>query len=143
MRLYPYLSYAGALPFVACAGLLSLGVNSLPVLGATYDVLLVYALVINSFLAGAHWGQHLGLSGVWSWRLPVFSNISAVLLWLGFLLAPTTLLLALFILNFAAMLLIDRRLLRAGIISEHYWQTRWRVSLVVIASLLVAGFAGG
>ena len=138
MKLYSYLSYAGAAPFIVCAALLSLDINSLPVLGATYDVLLVYALVINTFLAGCHWGQHLGLADAWSRRLPSLSNASAVLLWLGFLMLPEAPLIVLFVANFIALLLVDRKLFQAGIISSDYWQTRCRVTSVVVLSLVAA-----
>ena len=135
MPLYRYLTYAGAAPFVACAALLSLGVNSLPILGATYDILLVYALVINSFLAGAHWGQHLGRTDAWNRLLPILSNASAVLLWLGFLLLPEAPLIVLFMANFVALLLVDHQLYQAGSISSDYWRTRCQVTLVVVLSL--------
>ena len=135
MPLYRYLTYAGAAPFIACAALLSLGVNSLPILGATYDILLVYALVINTFLAGAHWGQHLRRTDAWSRLLPILSNASAVLLWLGFLLLPEAALIVLFVANFVALLLVDHKLHQAGNISSDYWRTRCQVTLVVVLSL--------
>lgn len=84
-KIYPYLSYAGAIPFIVCAGFLSLDLGEPSWLGPVESILSVYALVIAAFLAGAHWGQHLHIQGKWSRYLPITSNIIAVALWLAFL----------------------------------------------------------
>ena len=50
----PYLTFAGAIPFVACAFLLMIDVVTVPMLGSVVDILSAYGLVIASFMAGAH-----------------------------------------------------------------------------------------
>ena len=50
----PYLTFAGTIPFIACAVLITLGVDSLSVLGKTSHILASYGLVIATFMAGAH-----------------------------------------------------------------------------------------
>ncbi len=83
-NLYSYLAGAGVIPFVLCAILLSSDVQQLPLLGSVPKIISVYGLVIVCFLAGAHWGQHLHIQGIWNHVLPISSNIIAVLLWFGF-----------------------------------------------------------
>ena len=61
-KIFPYLTYAGAIPFVFCALCLMIGVTQLPLLGPVEQVLSVYALVISTFLTGVHWGQHLHIN---------------------------------------------------------------------------------
>ena len=136
-EIYPYLTYAGAIPFVVGALCLSFGVEQLPGLGSVSNALSVYALVIASFLAGAHWGQHLKARAAWGLALAISSNIIAVLLWLGFVLLSFQALLLAFISAFVALLAIDQRLLQSQLISKQYWQTRYRVSGIVIIALVV------
>ena len=140
-EIYPYLTYAGAIPFVAGALCLIFGIEQLPGLGSVSNALSVYALVIASFLAGAHWGQHLQASAAWRLALAILSNIIAVLLWLGFVLLSFQALLLAFISAFVALLAIDQRLLQSQLISKQYWQTRYRVSAIVIIALIVAMLA--
>ena len=84
-KIYQYLSYAGALPFVFCALCFIKDIHIFPLLGYVDSILSSYGLVISSFMAGSHWGQHLNLSGKWQIYLPIFSNINAILLWLSFI----------------------------------------------------------
>jgi hypothetical protein len=138
-KLYPYLTYAGSLPFVLCALCHLLDIRAIPLLGHVDHVLSVYALVITSFLSGSHWGQHLNLKDKWSLYLPAFSNINAVLLWISFLLLPFKLLLIPFLLSFLGFLLIDKKLLQDNLISPDYFRTRCYVTAIVISTLIVSG----
>lgn len=138
-KLYPYLTYAGAIPFVICVACLSLGINELPLLGRVEEILSIYALVIVAFLAGSHWGQHLQIKGTWSRYLPIFSNIIAVALWLAFLVFPFKALLATFGASFAILLFIDRRLFQDELISRQYFQTRCIATAIVISTIIIAG----
>ncbi|MDT8406618.1 MAG: DUF3429 domain-containing protein [Methylococcales bacterium] len=137
-KLYSYLTYAGALPFVGCALLLLVNVTSLPLLGETWHVLQVYALVIAAFMAGSHWGQHLTLPAPWSVRLPVFSNLIAIGLWLGYLLLPIKPWLALSIAAFLLLLWLDHALCQQQKITADYFQTRLTVTAIVVVALLLA-----
>ena len=136
--IYPYLTYAGAIPFVFCTVCLGLEIQQLPLFGSTQQILSVYALVIASFMAGAHWGQHLHMDGDWHPPLAILSNFMAILLWLGFLILKFNALVTLLISAFIILLLIDHRLLQQQIISGHYWQTRLVVTTIVIFSLIFA-----
>ena len=135
-KLFPYLTYAGAIPFVICAVCLALGIHQLPMLGSVKTIVSVYGLIIASFLAGSHWGQHLHISqSPWGHYLPLFSNMIAVLLWVGFLLLNFQGLMGAFVVAFAALLVIDHRLFQQGWIAHHYFQTRCYVSVIVTISL--------
>jgi hypothetical protein len=136
----PYLTFAGAIPFVACALLLAISIDSLPYLGATTDVLSTYGLVIASFMAGAHWGNHLSLSddNEWAVRLPIYSNVIALGLWLGFLILSASSFIWLLVIGFISMLIIDYGLNRARIITQDYFKVRTYVTAIVVVSLIMA-----
>ena len=135
-----YLTYAGAIPFIVCAVFLNFDIVQLPLLGYVEKILSVYGLVISSFLAGAHWGQHLRINkGLWTYSLAILSNIIAVLLWFGFLVLGFKVLMAMFAAAFVALLIIDYRLFHMDFISRNYFQTRLFVSVTVIISLSISG----
>ena len=136
----PYLTFAGTLPFIACAIMITLGIDAVVALGTTVQILSTYGLVIASFMAGAHWGNHLGLADnhPWAVKLPVLSNIIALLLWLGFLSLSTTGFVWLLMIGFICLLLIDYGLYRADIIGNKYFTVRKYVTLIVVMSLFVA-----
>lgn len=136
----PYLTFAGTLPFIACAVLLTIGVDAIRVLGKTEDVLAVYGLVIATFMAGAQWGNHLSLAGdnSWAYKLPIFSNIVALALWLGFLTLSTVGFIWLLIVSFIILLIIDYGLNNARIIDDKYFTVRKYVTLIVVIALIVA-----
>ena len=136
----PYLTFAGAIPFVVCAFLLTVGVAAIPVLGQTQYILSIYGLVIASFMAGAHWGNHLSLADddTWALKLPVFSNIIALALWFGFLGLSAAGFIWLLIVGFISLLLIDYGLCRAQIISDDSFKVRKYVTTIVVVALMVA-----
>ncbi len=137
--IFPYLTYAGAVPFVLCALCLSFHIQSLPLLGSIERILSIYGLVISSFLAGAHWGQHLHLNkSQWGRFLPIFSNLIAVLLWLGFLGLGFKMQMVMFATAFVVLIIVDHRLFQMGIITRHYFQTRLIVTASVIVSLIIS-----
>ena len=140
--MHHYLTYAGAIPFVVGAFCLGIDIKILPVFGPVEQIISVYGLVIASFLAGIHWGQHLNATGSWKRILPILSNGAAVALWIGFLLLPFQALTGLFMLAFLFFLAIDYRLFQQALILPDYFRTRCIVSIIVIASLVVsASFA--
>ena len=136
----PYLTFAGAIPFVACAFLLMIDVVTVPMLGSVGDVLSAYGLVIASFMAGAHWGNHLSLAddNKWAIRLPLYSNIIALGLWLGFLILSAIGFIWLLVIGFISLLVIDYSLHRAQIISHTYFKVRQYVTAIVVVSLVIA-----
>ena len=140
-RVFPYLTYAGAIPFVFCAGCLVLGTQQLPLIGSIEKALTVYGLVISTFLCGALWGQHLYLNeGPWVRTLPILSNIITVLLWVGFLTLSFKMIIAMLVAAIIVLLITDYRLFLVDLITHHYFQTRLYVSSIVIFSLIVSGF---
>ncbi len=136
----PYLTFAGTIPFIACAVLIAMGIDEVRVLGKTDDILAVYGLVIATFMAGAQWGNHLSLADNDSWalKLPIFSNIIALGLWLGFLSLSTVGFMWLLIVGFISLLIIDYNLYQAQIISTDYFKVRKYVTLIVVISLIIA-----
>lgn len=136
----PYLTFAGTIPFIACATLITLGVDAIQVLGATEHILAVYGVVIATFMAGAQWGNHLSLAddNAWAVKLPIFSNVVALALWLGFLTLSTTGFIWLLIVSFISLLIIDYELNKARIIDDKYLTVRKYVTLIVVVSLMVA-----
>jgi len=136
----PYLTFAGTIPFIACAFLLMIDVVTVPVLGSVVGILSAYGLVIASFMAGAHWGNHLGLAddNEWAIKLPIYSNVIALSLWLGFLSLSASSFIWLLVIGFTSLLVIDYGLHRARIISHTYFKVRKYVTAIVVVSLVVA-----
>ncbi len=57
--IYPWLTYAGAIPFVLCAICFVLNIDVVPLLGNVKHIIAIYGVMIVTFLSGAHWGLHL------------------------------------------------------------------------------------
>jgi hypothetical protein len=133
-----WLTFAGSVPFVSGAFFLALGIETLPGLGDVLPALSLYGLVIASFMAGAHWGQQLTTQEPWTVRLQAVSNLTAIGLWLLFVLASPSLVLLGLMLSFLLTLWVDRALLHAKLISQAYWRVRVAVTLVVVLALGVA-----
>ncbi|MBF4489451.1 DUF3429 domain-containing protein [Psychrobacter sp. N25K4-3-2] len=136
----PYLTFAGAIPFAACAFLLMIDVVTVPILGSVANILSAYGLVIASFMVGTHWGNHLSLAddNKWAIRLPLYSNVIALGLWLGFLILSAVDFIWLLVIGFISLLVIDYSLHRAQIISHAYFKVRQYVTAIVVISLVVA-----
>ncbi len=136
----PYLTFAGTIPFIICAVFITVGIEAVRVLGETENILSVYGLVIASFMAGAQWGNHLGLAdnNRWALRLPILSNIIAVLLWLGFLSLSVDGFIWLLVISFLVLLMIDYGLHLADIIDNKYFKVRIYVTVIVIGSLIIS-----
>ena len=131
------LMLSGALPFVAGAILLLLGVDALPLLGRISDSLAAYGLVIVVFLTGIHWGQQLSLGKVAS-GLFISSNILAVGVWLAWLLMPERGFIIFLAIPLVVMLVIDRGLYQAGVLDKAYMISRAVITGVVLICLLLA-----
>lgn len=138
-QVYPYLTLAGAIPFWFCAIFLMVDIQTVPVLGDVQNILTVYTLVISSFLAGSHWGQHLYVKGRWNYLLPVSSNIIAVLLWLAYVVLEFKAMLIGFGISFIILLLIDKMLHQEHHIDSNYFRIRIIVTVLVVASLIISG----
>lgn len=142
-RIYSVLTYAGALPFIACALLPLLGVRSFGPLGSVAFIAAVYALVIVSFMAGVHWGTALYRPRPEGpVNLFLSSNAVTIAIWLVFLTATPKIALLASILAFLFLLWVDYRLHSIDLLTAHYLQTRRNVTVLVVVSLLwVIGIA--
>ena len=139
-KIFPFLTYAGALPFIICTMYLYMDIYKIPILGPVKSVLSIYGLVITSFLAGAHWGQHLNVhKEQWQYFLSIVSNIIAVMLWFSFLVLSFKMLMGMFVVAFIVLLIIDYWLYLENVITRYYFQTRLFVSVIVIISLTISG----
>ncbi len=136
-NLYTMLTYAGTLPFIACALMPYIQFPELPGLGSFDTIAIAYGLVIISFMAGAHWGSYLFASESSPINLFISSNIIAVLVWLTFLAATASITLSVFIAAFLYLLWVDYRLLHSKLISAHYFQTRFSATAVAVVALLL------
>lgn len=128
------LPYAGALPFImGAAANLSGTLPNLIYLIMFMDVkhlVLSYALLIVSFMAGVHWGQHL--SGMQTrFNLLLSSNAVALVAWGCYIRLQPDPLCFVFIGLFAVLYFIDTQLE----LQPNYLQTRRNVTLIVCTSL--------
>ncbi|MDM3872487.1 DUF3429 domain-containing protein [Porticoccus sp. W117] len=137
-KLYTYLAYLGALPFVLCALCLLFGVYSLPYVGDVQVLLSTYGLVIASFMAGSLWGQQFQADQQWARSIGLLTNIVTVGVWLGYLLLPLSAFLRLLVIAFVGLLVMDRKQFQLGHISKTYFSTRCGVTAVVSAALVVS-----
>lgn len=138
-RISLFLTYAGSLPFILLTVCLVAGMRVVPLLGDVSEVLSLYALVIASFMTGAHWGQQLSLESKLGITLAILSNVNAVFLWLSFLVFPLNILLYLMSVSFVFLLLLDERLFRHDVISRQYFFVRCVVTCVVVSTLITSG----
>lgn len=130
------LAFAGAIPFMASAVLLFTGHTSHPILGDVSFAITAYAIIIATFMSGAHWGQHLHLQSPWNTALSIISNIITVTLWFAFITQPTALVVLHVIVALVSQLVIDALLFKHRIIDQPYFLTRCIVTSIVCASLV-------
>lgn len=140
-NLYRTLTYAGTLPFIACALMSLAGLSLVPGLGSPMDVAAAYGLAIVSFMAGTHWGMVLVGAHKAPINLFIASNVVTVTAWLAFLVAPMALTLATLIGAFAFLLFIDYRLKEKQILTALYLRTRLHATIIAIVSLAATLFA--
>jgi hypothetical protein len=133
-----WLGYAGLLPFLGSATMLLLDADPAHRLLAV-DVLRYYAAVIASFLGAVHWGAAAGDPSNRRARLR-WGVMPALIAWTLLLVPPNAAFIG-FAALFAAVFYVDWRLL--PLLDSHYRQLRLQLSVVVIATLLVAAFAPG
>ncbi|MEM1175003.1 MAG: DUF3429 domain-containing protein [Pseudomonadota bacterium] len=136
-RFYTLLTYAGALPFIACAALPLFGSDTLAGVGRYDWIAQVYGLAIVSFVAGSHWGAYLHKREHCRSNLFVSSNVIVLVAFFAFVLTSTVITVLVLMLAFACLLYIDLGLRRAGVNSDDYYSTRLRVTLIVLVSLAV------
>ena len=143
-RLFQFLTYLGALPFVICAMALTCQYFNLPYFHwdihmAWHKIMIVYSVVISSFIGGLQWG--LGLREKYSFNLllrvfwAVFMSLAGCyiiiykLTWLGLVLS---------LLIFTMLLIYDIYLAKKGVYPDWFARLRLHVSIIAIICLLIA-----
>ena len=141
LKHYQLLAYSGTLPFFICLILKIFNIEEIPILGNTDQIFLSYGLLIVSFMAGIHWGVQLCCEDKATMNLFITSNIITLATWFCYLFTNQAWTLVAYILSFSALLFIDSKLFKSGVITRDYLQTRLKVSLFVIMTLLLYAFA--
>ena len=137
-RVYRILTYAGALPFVACAVLPFAGITELGPFGDWSRVIVTYGLAITSFIAGTHWAFELARPGTYAISLFVISNVVVLAVWVAALVAPVEIALGVQLIAFLVMIRVDKAVAQSGGTPEGYLATRQRITFVVMLALAVA-----
>jgi len=136
-KIYSILAIAGTAPFIACAILTLAGIYSVEPFGRLDALAATYGLGIISFLAGTHWATCLYKAAITPFNLFISSNGLFLTVWFVYVLAGVGPVLLTQFLAFVILLLIDYRLLRVGLISEHYFGVRAMATALASVSLLV------
>ena len=134
--LYTILAFAGAVPFVASALLIVLGIDEIAAVGRLDAIASSYGLAIVSFLAGVHWATELYGNRGTTLNLFVISNGVLLFVWFAYVLVSIRWQLLSQALALVALVIIDVRLQRRAMISSGYLRTR------LIATVLAAGSLG-
>ena len=135
-KLYTLLTLAGTLPFIACALLPLLGIDSIPPLGNLHALANSYGLAIICFLCGTHWGTYLSGQVTGSLNLFAISNALFLAVWFAFMSASLAWSIAIQAIAFLLLLVIDYRLLEGGTISKNYFQIRGVATVIAVVALL-------
>ncbi|MEM7278717.1 MAG: DUF3429 domain-containing protein, partial [Pseudomonadota bacterium] len=139
--LYTALALAGATPFLACAVLPLVGIDTIEPLGALDSLASSYGLAILCFLAGAHWATYLLKQADIRFNLFISSNIVFLVVWLSFVIANLELALGLQVIAFLYLLFVDYRLLSMNVISNTYFKVRSLATALAVVSLSVILFS--
>lgn len=150
------LTYAGTLPFIACAALAWLDASariaglapadttlaSITLASITLaDIAVAYGAVIASFIAGTHWAARVYRHEVSALPTLVMSNAFALLAWLALLLPQRVWGPVLLIACFAGLLAVDAGLRRGGVLPAWFWPLRRNATLIVCAMLALTAYA--
>ena len=138
----PFFTYAGSIPFLFGAVLLTTGVGTQNLSINIQHLLSVYGLVISSFMAGTVWGQQVNRNSGWQLYLLFCSNAIALALWAAFVMLSFTSLMIAYIIAFLVLLLIDYQLNRNGMSNDNYFQLRLRVTFIVVLAIGISALAG-
>jgi hypothetical protein len=134
-----WLTFAGAIPFIACSAALWLAPNQYR--SFTVNILTAYAAVILSFLGGVQWGMAINLIDTApksARNIFLLSVVPSLLAWAMLLLPEpkTRILVAIFL--FAFVWVIDALLNVQKLIPPWFFKLRSMITAIVIASLAVA-----
>ena len=134
------LMYLGTLPFIFAASqsVMDFDVTWLPV--SLEIIVTSYSLLIGSFMAGIHWGQHLSNQSAWPNQLAILSNIVTLGFWFSYLLFEIPTYLQISAALFAVILLMDLKLSSKAILDKKYILQRCIITIIVMGSLLTTSF---
>jgi Protein of unknown function (DUF3429) len=133
-RIVTALTAAGIIPFAGLA-LLSWFQTHIPYTSIAIDFLVLsYAAVIISFIAGTHWGVALLTEDTGS--LLIWSNIITLAAWAGLSLPIVILSVQTMIICLCLLLWLDFKLYKAGLHPKWYITLRGTITLGVIICLL-------
>lgn len=133
-----WLGYAGLIPFVVLASALWL----MPELdqSETQSALLSYGAIILSFMGAVHWGLAMSSATRLSSRQFGVSVIPALIAWFA-VFTPPVINASILIATFTGLWLYDILMAKTGKVPLWYPRLRTPLTLVVVASLIVAQLA--
>jgi hypothetical protein len=131
------LTLAGCIPFIVGIILLYASVTQISVVGSVLNALVIYSIMIGSFMAGSHWAQYMKDSGKTGINLYFSSNIMVLALWLFYLLTPSYVVLIVLIIDFALLWILDAIICKAKIITFGYLLIRAIATAIVIICLVL------
>jgi hypothetical protein len=133
-----WLGYAGLIPFLVCAAVLSLA-DDPGWRGLATDMLRYYAAVIASFLGAVHWGMAAQRDDRYTRARLHWGVTPALIAWVLLAVEPGSIALLGFAALFVLILIVDRFILPA--LDATYRALRVQLSVIVVLSLLVAALA--
>ncbi len=133
---YQRLTFAGTLPFVACAVLLLADIGSVRPLGQVDALAASYGLAIVTFLAGTHWAFQLLRPSETPHNLFFASNAVFLAAWFAWISGSLAWALLAQVLAFAYLLVVDHRLSASGITTPAYFRVRSAATAAAMVSLL-------
>lgn len=136
-RIYSMLAMAGVTPFVACALLPLVGIESIPAFGDLDRLAATYGLAIVSFLTGIHWATQIYEPQESPFNLLLVSNVVFLLVWFAFVLGDLQIALGAQLVALLVLLGIDRWLYTTGLLTRHYLNVRTVATSLAVVSLLV------
>ena len=107
-RIYSMLAMAGVTPFVACALLPLVGIESIPAFGDLDNLAATYGLAIVSFLTGIHWATQIYEPQESPFNLLLASNVVFLLVWFAFVLGDLQIALGAQLVALLVLLGVDR-----------------------------------
>ena len=117
------------------------GINELSLLGSIDKIVAICGLILVSFIAGIHLGTYLLYETKTHKSLLIVSNVLAVIAWCAVMFATIQFAIAIITAVFGYLLVVDFLLKREKIISANYFITRFIVTLISAATLLVTASA--
>lgn len=133
IRLTALLTYGGAIPFLAGALAHVTGIGG----ENAANLLSYWAFAILIFMAGTLWGIAIAFPQAIRPSLFLASNAVVLATIAALWFVPINQAFLLFAIGFGALLWLDRQAHRAGATDSAYWTLRQRVTLIVVASLVV------